>query len=509
MSQRFNEMSLLDFLRTRATEGRVSFHMPGHKGGAFFRRLGYEDYIRNLVDLDITEIPGADNLFQPEGVIKQVMERYKALYDAGASLLSVGGSSNGLMAAIMSLCNPGDEILIARNCHKSVYNGIALAGAKATYIYPEIVEGYGFSGEITPIAVKQAIDSMESGKPKVVVITSPNYYGILSDIDGIAGVCHEHNIPLIVDQAHGAHLKFTKGDGSSLQKFAKGDGSLLQKETSNTSWAAEDLGADVVVNSIHKTLAAFTQTAVVNVMSDLVNADDIADKLEMLESSSPSYILMSSLDLNAEILEREGTGLMKEWMDNLDKFYEEAKEIEGLVVYEAPCHDRTKILLDMTERGIPGTKLEEMLAHRGVDLELSDNRIAMAMTGIGNRWEDYEKLLEALRDISLHEESSSKESGPSKNLKKLDIFTKPSVEFSLDKSTVLSNCSGEEGKVFYKEAVGEIAGKPIIPYPPGIPLVVPGEVLTEDILEEAVSMRMSGHKVLGIDIDGRVWIKLK
>ena len=387
MEENKKQENLIDFLNKHRDRGEVSFHMPGHKGMEFYESLGYGNLIRNLVSFDITEIYGADNLFQAEGVILRVMERYKELYGSGHSFLSVGGSSNGLMASIMSVCEPGDVILIARNCHKSVYNGVSLAGATAEYVYPEIVDDYSFAGEVSPEGVKRAIEACDSDNmPKALVITSPNYYGIVSDVASIAKVCHDRGIALIVDQAHGAHLAFAPNPAASF--------------------AAERLEADIVVNSIHKTLASFTQTAVVNVMSDMIDPDILAEKLEILQSSSPSYVLMASLDLNAEIMEVHGRALMSAWRNNLDWFYGEAESIEGLRLFESENHDRSKILLDMTEKGISGFQLETLLREDGILVELSDAKVAMAMTGIGNKAEDYRKLWNILQKIAKKKENS-------------------------------------------------------------------------------------------------------
>lgn len=486
MEENKKQENLIDFLNKHRDRGEVSFHMPGHKGMEFYESLGYGDLIRNLVSFDITEIYGADNLFQAEGVILRLMERYKELYGSGHSFLSVGGSSNGLMASIMSVCNPGDVILIARNCHKSVYNGVSLAGGAAEYVYPEIVDGYGFAGEVSPEGVKRAIEACNpDNMPKALVITSPNYYGIIADVASIAKVCHDRGIALIVDQAHGAHLAF---------------------ETSMPSLAAERLGADIVVNSIHKTLASFTQTAVVNVMSDMIDTDILAEKLEILQSSSPSYILMASLDLNAEIMETQGPELMTAWKKNLDWFYGEANSIEGLRLFESENHDRSKILLDMTGKGISGFQLEALLREDGILVELSDAKVAMAMTGIGNKAEDYRKLWNILQKIAKMTEHSSKK----------DLCSKIPIDSSKDydqschtKTSELTDNCHKRAKVFYTEAIGQIAAAAIIPYPPGIPLLVPGEVVTKEIMEEVIALRQSGQKVLGIDNSGMISIKLQ
>ena len=314
--------SLLDFLPEHAALDPVSFHMPGHKGSQLYRKLGYGEILDKLMDCDITEIPGADNLFQTEDVILEIMEKYKKLYGSKKSYLLVNGSSVGLIAGILSCTKRGDKVIMARNSHKSIFNAMRLGGLDPVYLFPEILEGHGILGGISPEEVKKLMD--ENPDAGCVVLPSPNYYGICSDIRAIAEACHERNKVLIVDQAHGAHLRFI-GEGYPM--------------------SAEEGGADIVINSTHKTLASWTQTAVMNVMSDRVDLNVIEDNLQILESSSPSYPLMLSLDINADILldEAKSENLFGEWKEAVDMFYSAAGQIPGLKIIEDPMLDRTKL----------------------------------------------------------------------------------------------------------------------------------------------------------------------
>lgn len=379
-----NFESLRVFLEGHAESNSVSFHMPGHKGSRFYRNLGYGDLIEKLVDMDITEIPGADNLFQPESVIRRIMDRYKALYETEETFLSVGGSSAGLIAAILATVGEGDSVIMARNSHKSIYNGVRLACGEPIYVYPEIVEASNVAGEISLEALDKALKEWESKEGNssewgandnfgpVVILPSPNYYGICSDIKSIAEMVHERDGILIVDQAHGAHLKF-------------------MAEVP----AAEDCGADIVINSVHKTLCSFTQTAIVNLCSERVQKELLEDRLQMIQTSSPSYMLMLSLDICSEILEQRGLSLFAEWKENVDWFYREASQIGDIEILSHPMQDRTKIVFK--KNGMSGYELESRLAERGLVMELADSEWVISMTGIGNTRDDYEKLLEALR----------------------------------------------------------------------------------------------------------------
>ena len=465
--------SLLDFLPEHAALDPVSFHMPGHKGSQLYKKLGYGDILDKLMDCDITEIPGADNLFQTEDVILEVMEKYRKLYGSKKSYLLVNGSSVGLIAGILSCTKRGDKVIMARNSHKSIFNAMRLGGLDPVYLFPGILEEYGILGGISPEEVRRLLN--ENPEAACVVIPSPNYYGICSDIRAIAEVCHERNKVLIVDQAHGAHLKFI-GEGYPL--------------------SAEEGGADIVINSTHKTLASWTQTAVMNVMSDRVDLNVTEDNLQILESSSPSYPLMMSLDINADILlDQEKSGrLFSEWKEAVDMFYSDAGKIPGLKIIEDPMLDRTKLNMDMGTLGLNGNELEELLNSRGIFIELVTGNIIMGMTGIGTTREHVKKLLEALEEIASerkHEERGSKEN------------EQPGI---LTVRPERAPVPEEKESVKIDECAGRVCAGSIIPYPPGIPLLCPGEVLTEELIAYVKKLRSMGEKVIGVSPAGEILV---
>ena len=462
--------SLLDFLPEHAALDPVSFHMPGHKGSQLYKKLGYGDVLENLMDCDITEIPGADNLFQTEDVILAVMEKYKALYGSKKSYLLVNGSSVGLIAGILSSAKRGDKVIMARNSHKSIFNAIRLGGLDPVYLFPEILEEYGILGGIDPGRVEQLLD--ENPEVKCVVLPSPNYYGICSDIKEIAEVCHARDAVLIVDQAHGAHLKFIGKDHPL---------------------SAEEGGADIVINSTHKTLASWTQTAVMNVMSDRVDLNVIEDNLQILESSSPSYPLMLSLDINAEILldEDKRTALFTEWTDAVDSFYKEAKTIPGLKIIEDPMLDRTKLNMDMSALGLNGNELEALLNEKGIFIELVTGNIIMGMTGIGTTKEHIDRLIRALEEIA---SAGVPDEDPKEQTAMLTFRPERAAVPEERESARIDDCAGR------------VCAGSIIPYPPGIPLLCPGEILTEELIDYVKKLRSMGEKVIGVSAEGEILV---
>lgn len=497
------DVGLYPFLRSHAQKDVASFHMPGHKGAAFFEREGYGDFMRHLADADITEIPGADNLFQAEDSLRAVADRYRTFYGARESFLLVGGASAGVLASILSAVRRGEEILIASNSHKSVINGIMLAGAVPVFIDPVALPHTGVSGGITAEQVEDALTAHPLCK--TVLITSPTYLGICSDLVAIAAVIRAHGALFIVDESHGSHLRLFERAG--LQ--AEGAAPFVFRSAGRT-------GADIVIESTHKTLASFTQSAVLNVYSKCVDLTRIADYLQMLESSSPSYLLLASLAVNIRILEKHGEALATAWLERTEHFRRTAAGIAGLKVLQEKSLDPTRISLDMSARGLSGAALSEELSAHGVIMELATGNISLAMSGIGNTDADFERLLDALRAIAGKHDFSS---GPSAHGKaetgQEEKTEKPGAadetraseepaESELFSHNTMQKVPAQMTYVPYTEAAGKVCALPVIPYPPGIPLLIPGEVITEEKAAYAWKRRKSGSRVIGIDAQGRL-----
>jgi len=239
------------------------FHMPGHK-----RNKKFDEFYK----MDITEIEGFDNLHHPESIILEAEQRAAHLFGAEETFFLVNGSTSGILAAISSISKEGSTVLVARNSHKSVYHGIYLNNLKVTYLIPDVIEEFDINGGIDPEEVRIC---MEHNKEIAgVIITSPTYDGVVSDIRKIADIVHEYGIPLIVDEAHGAHFP-------------------LWDEAPES---AISCGADMVIHSLHKTLPSLTQTALLHVNGNIVDRDKIRRFLGIYQSSSPSYVLMASID---------------------------------------------------------------------------------------------------------------------------------------------------------------------------------------------------------------------
>ncbi|MBT4285792.1 MAG: arginine decarboxylase [Deltaproteobacteria bacterium] len=468
------------FLIEHAKLNPVSFHMPGHKGAAFYKRFGHNDFLENFIDCDVTEIIGADNLFLTEGILKEAQDVYSELYDSRKSYLLINGSSSGIIAAILASVSKGKKLIMARNCHKSVFNTLTLADIQPIYAYPELNDDYDISGPIPP----EEIDLLLKNNPDAdaVILPSPNYYGICSDIEAISDIVHRNNKILIVDQAHGAHLKiFSKYGITELPE------------------SAEESGADIVINSTHKTLASLTQSAILNLNSDRVSHYMIEDKLQCIESTSPSYVLMTSLDINAGILKTHGYELMQDWIDNLNYFYDEAIKIPGLeLIDRIPGMDWTKINFSFRKFGISGHELEQLLLAKNIFIELYTGDLVMSMTGIGNTRDDFRAFLEALTEISenrINNQTDSTSYASEENATKHVLAFKRAAIYEIPKKAK---------RVPLMEAEGLICKMSVIPYPPGVPLVCPGEKFERETLLYIQTLREKEEKVIGVNSAGEV-----
>ena len=498
MSNREDKKGIVDFLRQHMEKKTVAFHMPGHKGAAFYEEFGYGGFLAALADADITEIPGADNLFQAEDVILATMKKYERLYGAKKSYLLVNGTIGGILASILSTVPKGRKLIMARNCHKSVFNALALAHAEPVYVYPELISEYGISGAVPPDEIKRLLE--QNPEAEAVILPSPNYYGICSDISAIAEAVHQAGKILIVDQAHGAHLKFFAEENTAMIKTCSHSdctGSPAVKKAVKLPRPAEEQGADITINSIHKTLGSFTQSAVLNVNTDRIDLDALEDKLQMIESSSPSYLLMASLDMNAEIILQHGKELFARWQENLEFFYKEAEKISGLKIMRPKSSemDSTKLNLDMSRLALSGDMLEEALMKKGIYCELVTGNILMCMSGIGNTREDYERLLLALREVA------------NDNNEKLFIADKRYKGKCPDFGPLeFCRIPVEKVRVKIDDAAGRICAASIIPYPPGIPIACPGERITEELAVYVKKLRERGEKVIGVTENGEITV---
>lgn len=418
----------------------LPMHMPGHKRNLALS--GDDGYLSALcADCDITEVAGFDNLAEPEEMLLSLKKRAATLWKSEEAYLLVNGSTCGILAAIYAAVPQGGRVIVARNCHKSVYHGLQLVNARVTYLLPEQDTTTGIYGAILPEAVERALK--EAPDAKLVIVTSPTYEGVLSDMEGICKAAHANRIPVLVDSAHGAHL--------GLGSFPKG---------------AVEYGADIVVQSLHKTLPSLTQTALLHRNGTLVSGEDIQAAVNLFQTSSPSYLLLASMEGCIGLLEERGAELFAGWKKALELFYKEAEGLRLLSVLSGG--EPSKLVISTAGTSLTGSELMKRLRKDyHIELEMAAERYAIAMTGMGDTEESVLRLAEALLKID-----ATCRSVP---IKEMICPTLPAARMSIREAM---EAKSEEKRL--KDAVGYVAAEHLWAYPPGIPVVVAGEVVSEE-----------------------------
>ena len=492
------------------------FHMPGHK-----RQEIPDGMQRDFSDpygIDITEIDGFDNLHHAEGILKDAMDEAAAVYGADCSWYLVNGSTCGILSAVFAVTENGGRILTARNCHKAVYHAIYLNRLRAEYLYPEEIVEFGINGGIRAEDVRKALekDAMrcagKSGdmrgkrtKIQAVLITSPTYEGVVSDIRAIADVAHEYGIPLIVDEAHGAHLEYA----DRCHSFPK---------------SALECGADIVIQSLHKTLPCFTQTAILHIKGDRVDQDRVARYLSMFQTSSPSYLFMAGIQRCIRYMDSAGRDGMIRYEERLERFMEQMKGLQVLEVltrdicgkYRAAAGwDPSKIVVStMRAKDFHGEELAEMLRKNyHLEMEMTAPEYVIAMTSVLDTDEGFERLTKALLEIdeellkaeekrrkTVSETGDQKENTVRERAEKNCKASETLQSRILRPNETMSICEAMDantGRTALQNTVGKVSAEFIYLYPPGIPIIAPGEVFTREIVEMIEAYKKAGLLVQG------------
>ena len=445
------------------------FHMPGHKRNSMSVDGDFP------FERDITEINGFDNLHHPEGIIKYAQERTAALYGTRQCFFSVNGSTAAILAAISAAVKKGGSILMARNCHKAVYHALYLRELNPVYIYPHEDSRLGINGGISPSRVERYLE--EHQDVEAVMITSPTYDGVVSDVKNIAHAAHKYGIPLIVDEAHGAHFHFSDYFPTS----------------------AAELGADIVIQSLHKTLPSMTQTAVLHVCSDRVDVEKIKRFMGIYQSSSPSYILMASMDACVDKLEKDGPQMFGEFVKSLEEVRKrllECKNIRLILpemldstgVYD---YDRSKLLFSAADLTLNGRELHEILRNEfHIEMEMEAEEYVLGIASVGDTREGLLRLAEAIEEIDRRESLKKTKKDTSENR---TAYAKMNQVMNISRAmdADLKRCALEE-------SVGQISGEFAYLYPPGIPIIVPGEQITGHFVRNMRRYKAQGFEVQGL-----------
>lgn len=464
-------------IKDYAEKNIIPFHMPGHKMGTGFPR----EFVKDLARFDMTELPGMDNLHYPEGIINEAQLLAARVFGADKTYFLVNGSSCGIHASIMSVCKPGDRIIIARDCHRSAVTGAMLAGAEPVYVDTEIDDYFGITSLLEPEKLKEKLEKNQD--VTAVFLTRPNYYGICSDIGRIAEIVHSYGKILIVDEAHGAHLKFNKALPPS----------------------AIQAGADICVQSAHKTLPAFSQGAYLHVKSSIVDISKLEFYLRALQTTSPSYIVMASLDIARGIMECFGEQLLDEVIENTEWLRYYVKNSEGFTALDEghisksyKALDKTRLVINSRKLGVTGNMASHILREKyGIQVEMSDMFNIVCIATVSDKKEYIKSLYKALRDLPME----LKRSGLEKYKKVVDFDKYEKLKKLPPPRQGVSLCDiGKTAGKFMelKDSIGKGSRDFIVPYPPGVPLVCPGEIVTYEIVEYIRSLIELGGNVNGV-----------
>ncbi len=429
-------------LRERLNEisKSVAMHMPGHKRNPHF----FEGI--NILH-DFTEIPGLDNLHNPSDILLELNTRVSNVFGSHKSNILTNGSTGGIISAIRALTARGDKILISRSSHKSVYHAVELCNLNCAYFSTNVDAHTGIGLELTAQILLKALE--EHTDTKVVVVTSPTYEGILSPVSELCDICHKRNIKVILDCAHGAHMGFTD------------------------YFKADFMCCDVVVQSLHKTLPSLTQTSVLHVNSADIDTDEISRQIDIFETSSPSYVLMQSVENCLDYI--EARQFFYDWQDLLETFYSDCKMLKNLSIFTYDNKDNSKIVIDSSKTNITGYKLETILRETySIYLEMASECYALAMTGAGDTKHNLQSLVKALYEID-------------KKLTKVqpNLFIAKQVIPIKEMPSYKALATKNKIRVPLNEALGKVCLEYLWVYPPGVPYIVPGEIIDENVIEKA------------------------
>jgi arginine decarboxylase len=450
-----SDTPVIDGLQKWVNKHHSPFYTPGHKRGVGMNPLLVDNWGQAVLGWDLPELPGLDNLQAPTGIIEQAQILAADTFGAARTWFLVNGSTTGVIAAILATCGEGEKIILPRNIHASAIAGLIHAGAVPIFINPAYDSGLDLAHSITPESVKLALEQHPDAK--AVMLVYPTYYGVCGDLAAIGSIVHSYGIPLLVDEAHGAHFGFH----------------------ADLPPSALSLGADLTVQSTHKLLGALTQSAMLHVNSSRIDIKAIGRALRLLQSTSPSYLLLASLDAARQQMALHGAELMARTIELANIARARIDRLEGLSVFEldtptpgAKYLDPTRLTVTVTGLNLTGFAADEILTELGVVAELPSLRHLTFIVSIGNRAIDIDRLVAAFAQLARDSAQN-----PPLNLLSIEPLPPSSTQMALtprqaDRSTHLTI------PVLGEAAIGKIAAESICPYPPGIPVLIPGEIIT-------------------------------
>jgi arginine decarboxylase len=469
-----SQTPLFTTLLEHAKREPVQFHIPGHKRGRGMESA-FQQYIgENALKLDLINIAPLDDLHQPTGAIKQAQELAAEAFGADYTFFSVQGTSSAIMTMILATVNPGDKILLPRNAHKSIMTAVMLADARPVFMHPEVDKELGIAHGVSVETVRQTLDHHPDAKALLVI--NPTYFGIAADLKSIVDIAHERGIPVLVDEAHGVHTKFHE----------------------KLPISAMEAGADMAATSVHKLGGSMTQSSVLNVRKGLVDPRHVQVVLSMLTTTSTSYLLLASLDCARKELAQHGHERLEYAIQLANRAREAINQIPGLycmgeeVLKTSATYalDPTKLTVCVKDLGIRGYDVERMLREDfNIEVELSDLFNILCIVSWGDTEEDIDRLVEALREISNTYKDRIGKRTVSVTAPSMPILRMSPREAFYAKTEVVA----------LQESVGRTIAEMIMVYPPGIPILLPGEIVTQDNIDYIEENLRAGLPVQGPD----------
>ena len=461
---------LYDMLRRYYELKPTIFHMPGHKMGSTV-----EEYYRDMIKWDVTEIPMTDNLHNARGAIREAQDQAARAFGADKTFFLVNGSTCGIHAMLLSTCKMGDKVIVGRDCHKSVFNILMCIGVRVVFVNPQYNDEFGICVGYTKDAVERV---MKENKDAVaVVITSPNYYGVCSQVEEIACVVHRLGGVFIVDEAHGAHFSFCdRLPNSALSQ-----------------------GADMVVQSAHKTLPALTQTAYLHIREARIDALRIQRILSIIETTSPSFILMASLDIARYVMETEGRFRLNNVCDMITAVEERLSLVNGIKILKddgrGMIHDKTRLVINVGGLGKSGYTISDILAKEyNIHVEMADMYNVVCIVTACDTEDTLAKLTCAVEDIA--------NGCGTHDVRCINI---PPILSDGKDVELVDIVDAKHGWVSMDNSVGHVSYNMIVPYPPGVPVVIVGQVITREHIEYIKDLYEQGSVIDGVE-NGRIEI---
>lgn len=471
---------LLDAMLDYRRQGVVRFHMPGHRGGAGADpRIG-QVFGRDVFTMDVTGVLGLDDLHQPRGIIAEAQQLAAEAFGADRSFFLVNGTSVGVQAMILAACEPGDKLIVARNAHKSIISGLVLSGVIPVYVAPEVDPYFGIALGVTPQAIQDALDRYPDARG--VLLVSPTYHGITSDLAEIARIVHDRGKVLLVDEAHGPHFAFH--EEMPLPALA--------------------CGADACAQGVHKMLSGLTQASILHVRGDRIDAGRLQAVLRLLQSTSASYLLMSSIDVARMQMATAGHELIQRAVDLAEELRRRIRTVPGLDTFGTERAGRpgvfqvdpTKVTVRVRGLGLCGAQVERWLREFGpIQAEMSDLFYVLFIVSYANQPDEVQRLADALAYLADHADEYRPPEAERLLAAAEAVVARrqvPQVEVSPREAFF-----ARHRPVPLERAVGCIAGEVVTCYPPGVPILCPGERITETVVEHLLVVRESGLAVSG------------